>query len=426
VIATLRIESLAAGGDGVGRRDGEVVFVPRTAPGDVVEGEIAADRKPARGRIVRVVAAGPERIEAVCPHVATCGGCDWMHLAVAAQEEGHAAIVRSAVAHATGLDDLPRIVSHPAPSPLGYRTRARLFAQARRGRVEVGYRSPGSRDLAPIKACAVLDPAIAGLVTELPGVLAGAAGEGEVTIGRGARGLPVVSLAWEGKLAAGTWATLDARVREGAWAGARVVLEGVREAAVFGDPRPRLAGADGAPLVIAPAAFAQPSDTGAVELARRVAAMCAIEGERPRHLVELFAGSGTLSVLLAALPGSFLAVEIDAQAVACARENLAARGLAGKVVAADAGAFAIPARADAVVLDPPRAGAPGAARAIAASRARLVVHVACDPPTLARDLAVLTSAGFRLTDLETFELFPQTSHVETVARLTRAHRRPDR
>jgi 23S rRNA (uracil1939-C5)-methyltransferase len=183
-----------------------------------------------------------------------------------------------------------------------------------------------------------------------------------------------------------------------------------------------LEGADGAPLVIAPGGFAQPSDAGAALLARRADELARIESKpRPRHVVELFAGSGTLSVLLAKDAASFTAVEMDEPACAAARENLAARGLAGKVVPKDADAFAIPPNTTIVVLDPPRTGAAGAARAIAASSARVVVYVACDPPTLARDLATLT-AGHKLaiTHVETFELFPQTSHVETIVRLERS------
>jgi 23S rRNA (uracil1939-C5)-methyltransferase len=76
-------------------------------------------------------------------------------------------------------------------------------------------------------------------------------------------------------------------------------------------------------------------------------------------------------------------------------------------------------RPEVVVLDPPRAGAPGASRAIASARADRVVYVACDPATLARDLGGLVRAGYELTHLETVELFPQTSHMETLARLVR-------
>jgi 23S rRNA (uracil1939-C5)-methyltransferase len=112
-------------------------------------------------------------------------------------------------------------------------------------------------------------------------------------------------------------------------------------------------------------------------------------------------------------------VEITADATAAARENLSARGLRGKVSTGDADAAPVPADTSVVVLDPPRAGAPGASRAIAASSARSVVYVACDPTTLARDLGTLVSGRLAVTHVETFELFPQTSHVETVVRLAR-------
>jgi 23S rRNA (uracil1939-C5)-methyltransferase len=420
----LRIEGLAAGGAGVARRaSGEVVLVQRAAPGDVVEVEIDARAKPATGRVLRVVEPGPARITPPCPHVEACGGCDFMHLAEEAQAEGHAGIVRAAIAHAVGGAALPAIRVHRVGATLAYRTRARLFLRAERGRVRVGYRAPGSHEVAPIDACMVLDPAIAPLVGDLARVLAGAAGEGDAQIGRGREGRPVASIAWRGELPAGAWAALDERVARGAWAGAEVTLAGAGRPAVFGDPRPVLAGADGAPLVIAAGGFAQPSDVGAAILARRVDELSRVGPGgpgRPRHVVELFAGSGTLSVLLARGAASYAAVEIDAAACAAAQENLAARGLRARVIVADAGAFAIAQTTTLVVLDPPRTGASGAAQAIAASSARVVVYVACDPPTLARDLGVMTRGRLAITDVETFELFPQTSHVETVVRLERA------
>lgn len=418
---TARIESIAAGGAGVARlAGGAAVFVPHTAPGELVEIEVDTSARPATGRVLRVIEPSAERVTPPCPYVEACGGCDFMHLSAHAQAEAHAAIVRSALAHALHGATLPAIEVHAAPASLAYRTRARLFLRAHRGRAQVGYRAPGSHDLTAVDVCAVLDPAIGALLTELPRVLAGAAGEGDAHVALGRGGLPVVSIAWHGDLAASTWAALDAKITGGAWAGARVALHGAGAPATFGDPRPVLAGADGAPLVLAPGGFAQPSDAGAALIARRADELSRLDQkERPRHVVELFAGSGALSVLLARGAASFTAVEIDLEACAAARQNLGDRGLAARVVAADAESFALPAGAGVVVLDPPRTGAPSAAKAIAASSARVVVYVACDPPTLARDLATMTTGRLAITHLETVELFPQTSHVETLVRLER-------
>jgi 23S rRNA (uracil1939-C5)-methyltransferase len=444
-IQTLRIESLAAGGAGVAHLEGgAAVFIQGAAPGDLVEADVHTDVRPARGKLLRILEAGPDRIGPGCSFAVSCGGCDWMHLTPGAQEEAHAEIVRQAIRRATSLDAIPEIRIHPAPAAIAYRTRARLFAKASGGRARIGYRAAGTHDLAVVDACIVLDAAIAQALTDIPTVLQGASGEGDILVARGAGGNLVVELLWRGALQASTWASLDERVKSGAWAGARVHLEGVAKPASFGDPRARIEGADGLPLLIAPGGFAQASDEGAKLLARRVAELATLDpgktktetqtqtktpvvdeassaGDPPRplHIVELFAGSGTLSILLARGAASFTAVELEEDAVQCARQNLADRGLAAKHITADANAFPIPQRTELVVLDPPRAGAPGAVRNIIAASPRVIVYVACDPATLARDLTALIAGGYALTDIETFELFPQTSHIETVVRLVK-------
>lgn len=435
---TLTIESIAAGGAGVAHDEGRAVFVPRTAPGDVVEATIEPRAGALAGRVLRVVTPGPARVDPPCVHIDACGGCDLMHLTAEAQREAHRAIVTEALRRQAGIEALPAIVTHDVhPSPegapaapgtsgparsaraaLGYRTRARLFARAERGRVKVGFRAAGSRELVSIGRCIVLAPELDAVLAELPGVLAGAKGDGEISLARGQGGKAVVEVSWRGELPPAVWSRVDERVRASAWAGARVWQEDVKAPAVFGDPRPVVMGADGRLLVVAAGGFAQPSDEAAAVLARRVAALAAKSGDAPGSIVELFAGSGTLSILLAAMTTKLVAVESEETSVRAARENLASRGLTAKVVCADADAFE-PGRADVVVLDPPRTGARGAAAKIAASPARAVVYVACEPTTMARDVATLAAAGFAVTDVETVEIFPQTSHVETLVRLAR-------
>jgi 23S rRNA (uracil1939-C5)-methyltransferase len=290
--------------------------------------------------------------------------------------------------------------------------------------VRLGYRAEGSHELVAVESCAVLAPAIAPVLAELPEVLRGSLGQGDAHVAFGEAGRRVVDLDWRGELSSRAFSELDRMVTQGRWAGARVRLEGARVPATFGDPRSWMDGADGAPLVFAPGTFAQPSVAGAQLLARRTAELAQPAAGRPKRIVELFAGSGTLSVLLARNAESFLGVESDPEAAEAARHNLASRELSGKITVGDADAFPIPKGTEVVVLDPPRTGARGASQAIAASRARVVVYVSCDPPTLARDLAILTRSGWTIADLETLELFPQTSHVETLVRLVRGERAP--
>lgn len=419
----LRIEGLAAGGSAIARLpDGRVVFVERGAPGDLVEVVIDERSAPVRGRIARITEAGAGRVEPTCPHVKACGGCDWMHLSVPAQERAHVAIVRSVLTRATGQAELPSIRVHAAPEPLRYRTRARLFLRAERTGVRLGYRAEGSHELVAIESCAVLAPALAPVLAELPEVLQGSLGQGDAQVALGQGGRRVVDLEWRGELSSRAFSELDRMVAEGRWAGARVRLEAATVPATFGDPRSWMDGPDAAPLVFAPGTFAQPSEAGAQLLARRTAALAQPATGRPKRIVELFAGSGTLSVLLARGAESFLGIESDPRAAEAARHNLRARELFGKITIGDADAFPIPKGTEVVVLDPPRTGARGASRAIAASRARVVVYVSCDPPTLARDLAILMRSGWTIAEIETLELFPQTSHVETLVRLVRSDR----
>jgi 23S rRNA (uracil1939-C5)-methyltransferase len=158
-----------------------------------------------------------------------------------------------------------------------------------------------------------------------------------------------------------------------------------------------------------------------VTLGERVLALSQPEG---RDVLELFAGSGNFTVLLARHAASLVAVESDGRAVGAARVNLVARGLAARLVEGDADAFDIPARIRTVLLDPPRGGAPGTSTRLARSRVRRVAYVSCDVSTLARDVMTLAAGGFHLSGIETFEMFPHTSHVEVLAILERSPKQP--
>jgi 23S rRNA (uracil1939-C5)-methyltransferase len=215
-------------------------------------------------------------------------------------------------------------------------------------------------------------------------------------------------------------------VSEGWLAGARILAGEARVPARIGDATPWIRGGDGEPLRLAHGGFGQASDEGNVALATRVAAIAheACAGRDDPKALELYAGAGNFTVLLARTPlRHVVAVESSREACEAARTNLAARGLQAnaKVVEADAATFAVPPGTHLVVLDPPRKGAREVATTLAASRVNHVVYVSCDPQTLARDLSLLSlrAPAFTLRSAELFELFPQTSHVESVLHLSR-------
>ena len=418
---TVTFDELAPGGDAVAVTEiaGErrAVFVRGGCPGDraVVDTDLAA--RPARGRIVSLEASGPDRVAPPCRHTETCGGCDWLHIAPIAQARHHAELVRRALPEAWRAHE---ITSHAAGRSVGYRTRVRLHARASGGRAIVGMNEAASHHPVEVDTCVVLDPLLDVARARVGPLLEGAHGRGEAQLALGPitePRLPVLELRWQGALAAPVYTRVEEAVKRGDWAGARIFSGEVTRPSVIGDPTPWMRGADGQPLRLPPGGFAQAAEEENVRLASRVREL--VEQVHPKKLLELFAGAGNLTVLFAADPTrAVLAVESDRAACEAARHNLSARGLRAKVTEADAEAYEIGPGTELVVLDPPRTGARKAAATLAASKVKHVVYVSCDPQTLGRDLTTL-AARFAPRVIETFEMFPGTSHVETVILLER-------
>ncbi|HEY5240156.1 MAG TPA: TRAM domain-containing protein, partial [Polyangiaceae bacterium] len=289
----LTVGSLAPGGDGVAHveLDGErrAVFLPHTAPGDVVRAEVDASRRPARGRVLDVLVAGPGRVKVPCPWFSRCGGCDWMHLSLEAQGRAHVEHVTAALP--APWRELP--VQHRATTDgLAYRTRTRLHVRCERGRVEIGMHESGTHDPVVVDRCAVLRPGLETARQGLAALFEGSRGRGDVQLALGMKGLPVLEVRWTGDVAPACFAGLERAVVAGELAGARVLVEGSSRPATVGDPTPWIRGADDLPLRLAPGGFGQASEGMNVTLALHVAALA-----HPLALdraVELYAGSGNL------------------------------------------------------------------------------------------------------------------------------------
>ncbi len=375
----VEIESLAAGGDGVGRlADGRVVFVPWTAPGDQVLVRLRETRKRfARGEPVEVLRPGPGRRAPACPVAGKCGGCAWQHLTHEAQLAAKRRILRDAVERIAGLAPPGETPIHAGPE-LAYRSRARILGQAGR----VGFRRARSHEVCGIRGCPVLVPELDAVLGEL------------------AKEPPEAEVEW--LVARGDGGEVSVRARGPGARAAPIVLE---------------LGADR--LRVGPGVFFQANAALRLRLAAAVAAACG-GGERA---LELYAGAGFFTLALARAFAHVTAIESDARAVRDLEHNLTGAAVPARVGVRPLAVEAYLAdprdpRPDLVLLDPPRTGLPkGGAEALAALGADRIVYVSCDPATLARDLRVLVARGYRLEGLEAFDLFPQTPHVEAVALL---------
>lgn len=413
--AETTIEKVISGGVGLARVDGEVVLVGRVAAGETVAIAIDRSRKPARGRLLKVLEPSPHRVEPRCAVVDRCGGCDLMHVDRDEQRRMREAIVREALP--PPLKDVA--IVHHAATPDRGRTRARWHTKSVGREIVLGYRAAQSATIVDVDRCPVLDVRLEAAFDHARAMLAGAKGEGEVHVALGAGGLVALAVEWKGELPPSTFREAEIRWKNGQIAGVEIALEDARVPATIGDPRAVATALDGLPLVAPARGFAQASEIGDRSLVALVVERAHATG---MNVVELFAGSGNFTVALAREAAHVTAIEISEPATRAMRDNLERRGLRSKVkiVVADADATPIAAGTDVVVLDPPRAGASGAVKAIAARKPKRIVYVSCEPSTLGRDLAALLSHRYRVASIDLVDLFPETSHVETVVVLQKA------
>jgi 23S rRNA (uracil1939-C5)-methyltransferase len=439
----LAITRMAGGGDGVGilERDGDrrAVFLRDVAPGDRVRAAVDFSRRPARGRVLALLEPGPGRVPPACPYTATCGGCDWMHLDSGTQAELHVEALAQALP-AAWKELVPTSVA--ASAPLGYRTRARVHVRSSGGRAIVGMYGASSHRPAEVSACVVLHPAVERARLAIPALFEGTHGEGDVQIALGpladdpaseAERLAVLDVRWpDGSLPAAFYGKLERAMSArdgGTLKGARVHAGEVKVPATVGDPTPWMRGFDELPFRLAPGGFAQASELGNGVLCRRVDELAAsvLPPDRTARVLELYAGAGNFTIALARRSDRVTSVESSSEACRAAQENLKARALDAKVVTHDAAAYAIPDGLHLLVLDPPRTGAREVATRLAelmGPAPRAILYVSCDPATLARDLAILAGgkATYRATATLAVEMFPQTSHLESIVLLERTKR----
>lgn len=402
-LARVAIESIAAGGDGVGRSDGMAVFVPRTAPGDVAMVRLSRARRFARGALVSLEHSSPERIAPPCAHYTAdrCGGCQIQHLSYNAQLAAKSGIVGDALRRIA-----KRAVDNPvverSDSEWRYRRKLTLHLRRDGGRWIAGLHPYDDPDAVfDLHDCPITEERVMSVWSQLRPAFDRLPRE---------RALRVA-----------------VRLLE---AGASVVVEGGRtwrepEGMLDAVPlvtelwwrpeggRTRLlarrggAAASGASFVQVNAGVADRLRGHVLELAR---------ARQPNKVIDGYAGLGATTLPLAAQGVQVVAIELDGDAVARLRGQLRepSVAIAGRVE--DYIAAALP--ANVVMLNPPRGGL-DARVAEALQQVEhapdAVLYTSCDPATLGRDLARLSR--FRLASVRSYDMFPQTAHVETVCEL---------
>ncbi len=363
----LDIEDIAFGGDGVGRLQGFVVFVPFVLVGEQIEAEITEVKRAfARARLLRVIKASPERVRPACAYFGDCGGCQYQHVDYPAQLRIKHRQIVELFRRVGGFESPPIAPLVPCPAPFGYRNRIMVRSQWDKVKkdLNIGFLRHDNRLVVDVKECKIAENAL----------------NEQLKI---------------------------ARQNPPAKGGLKVMLR------------------------IPPENWELPRDSffqnnffllpSLVETVRQ-----RLRESGSRHLVDAYCGVGFFGIELADLVESFAGVEIDIPAIRSARLNAAKRGITNGEFITGATEDFLPSllnrydsSATSVILDPPRTGCPPESHQLLRQvKPAQIIYVSCHPATLARDLNILCSDNvYQLNTVVPLDMFPQTQHVECVADL---------
>lgn len=414
----LRIERLGQRGEGIATTDKGPVYVPYALAGEIVLAEVAGER----GQLAEILQPSPDRIAAFCPYYGVCGGCAVQTLAPAAYSEWKRGLLLDALRHAKLSPHVDSLIDAQGDG----RRRATFHARfAARGPAKVGFMQARAHEVIDLDACPILAPALQAapaIAHKLAAALGGARKPLDIAVTATLTGLDI-DLRGHGPLDPQETRALT-RVAESEDL-ARIANHGARVIERRA-PLLRIGRAEVAPP---PGAFLQATQAGENALADKVCA--ALAGAR--RIADLFAGLGTFSLRLAeqarvhAVDSEGAALEALAKAARATPDlldvTIEARDLFLRpLTVAELNAF------DAVVFDPPRAGAEAQARALAASTVPLVAAVSCNIQSFCRDAALLTVGGYALESVTPIDQFRYSPHLEIIGIFRRAAktRRPRR
>ncbi|VTZ52360.1 putative enzyme [Methylocella tundrae] len=407
--ARLQIEGLGQRGEGLSRGPDGTVFVPYALPGETIIAEVDGSR----GKLVEIRTASPDRIRPICRYFSACGGCAVQTLAEQPYAQWKQGLLADAMRQA-GI----KAKAEPLRDAHGAgRRRATFHARTdASGRAITGFMEARAHKIVEIEGCPVLAPSLQEapqIARALAQILAASGRPLDILMTATASGLDV-DLKGHGPL------NEDETQRLVRFALRHDLARLSNHGAIVTVQRPPVVLMGKAMVAVPPGAFLQATEAGEAALAEEVCA--ALTGAS--RIADLFAGVGTFSLRLAA----FAPVHaIDADGPALDALAKAARSAALRPVTIETrNLFRRPLSAeelapfDAVIFDPPRAGAELQARAIAKSRVPVIVAVSCNTQTFARDAAILCSGGYALERVLPVDQFRYSPHLEIVATFRRS------
>lgn len=425
LLPPLTIETLVNGGAGLARHQGQVVFIPHTAVGDIVVARVSRVKKNyVEADVVDYVQRSAVRCQPRCPVAGECGGCQWQHLPYREQLVWKEKLFRDTLLHQCNADPAALLPILPSPSAWHYRSRAQIKCyNSSRGFV-TGFYRPRSRFVVAVDQCAIMDKRLNQRLRVLRDAISGSGFAGDI---------PQIDLYVDddGKQAVivhylGNHRSALADMLKGLALQADLLLQfrtkknltclqgdGVLQVRVD-DPEVILRYAAGS--------FAQ------VNLSSNRSLVSTLLHNTPwrktDRVLELYCGMGNLSIPLAKRVKRLVGVEESSQSIAMANKNAVANLVQNTefYTSSVEAFFNIPQQLteyDAVLLDPPRSGAYPVVKKLQQLQAPRIIYISCDPQTLARDLRSLLHGGYRIVNSQAIDMFPQTFHCESITFLER-------
>jgi 23S rRNA (uracil1939-C5)-methyltransferase len=419
---TLDIDTLSYGAYGIGRHQGKAVMIAKTAPGDTVAARIVeVKERYSIGEIVRILKPSSLRQEPPCPYVAQCGGCPWQHVRYDSQLVAKQKNIEDALRRIGKLEafELKPII----PSPFTYQYRRRIRLQ-RDGSKRLGFFSSFSHHLIEIDRCLIADVKLNGLIEPLrrwSEELITDLEHLEVVTGDQPDEIVIVGQS------AGAFNSRDSSTCERLLAENRsisgLIVRGPDWRRPWGKVAVSVIPEDGLCVRADGDVFTQVNSQGNRQLLNEL--LAAADFKRTDRVLELYSGAGNFTHSIAKRVEDIVAVEAYPPAVESGKQSAQLNAMrnihwiCSPVPAALAQLQKRRQRFSKIVLDPPRTGAKGTERDLAALDAEKILYISCNPTTLARDLAALTKQGYSLRSVQPVDLFPHTFHVEAIATLVR-------
>lgn len=440
----LAIDTISHDGEGIGRYEGFTVFVPGSAPGDTIRAHVVSVQKNyARALLQAVINCSPSRVAPLCEHYDECGGCQLQHIAYDEQLVLKHKQVENVLQRIGGLD----ITVHPVigmPDPWRYRNKAQVPVGMDGKALRAGFYEKRSHRIVDVTCCAIQHPVNdlvvrtvrqaledlritayneqehRGLVRHILARTSFTTGEVLVVLVINGTSIPRQSeLTDKLRNAIDTLCgiVININTRRG-----NTIL-GDKEKTIWGVPY-LTENLGGLRFRVSPRSFFQVNPAQTERLYAKAKEYAALTGTET--VFDLYCGIGTISLYLALSAAKVVGVEYVEDAVRDARKNAELNGITNTEFFTGAAEVVVPRlykdgySADVVVVDPPRKGCDERLlHTIAAIRPERIVYVSCNPATLARDLKYLGANGFEAKEAQPVDMFPHTSHVETVVLITR-------